>query len=189
MGKFLDEVKFSGKLLVVLFVLIIIAAIAIGLSFGLLKLINEDLLDLIAGLMLTGILSAAAAAATFYLFRFFTKPRSDAPICASVIVVMIIMIMHMAMTVQLRGIKKEFLSVAKNAPNKILWGAGEINPKTEEASNPITYGGKIDAVVAKRNAFLKKRGYIGLGSWYVGEYKEVQFQMVYIWFPLRNLWG
>ena len=184
MKKFLEEIKFSVAMVVAGAV---VMAIALGLSFGLLKLIGEDLLDFLAGIMLAGFVAAAVAIVAFYLFRFFTKPRSEAPIFAAIVVVLIVMGMHMLMTVELKGIKKEFLSVAKTADYKILWGQGENHPEKGTATNPITYNGKLDAVIAKRNAFLKKWGFVGFGDWRVGDSREVQFQMAYVFCPLVKL--
>jgi hypothetical protein len=80
---------------------------------------------------------------------------------------------------ELRSLKAQFASVVK-----------EGRPRHEEINHPdgttvlLNYGGRLDEIVKKRDALLRKKGYIGLGRWSADEgtwgSPYPSFHMIYI---------
>jgi hypothetical protein len=89
---------------------------------------------------------------------------------------------HAYMSMQLHGIKAEFIQAAQSE-----YRTTNMQIDGGDVYYTVDYGGMIDKILKKRNAFLKKNRYHILGSWYItthpGNETDTSVSAIYIWIP------
>ena len=82
---------------------------------------------------------------------------------------------HFKMNWMLKPLKQEFIQVAKNADYKV-----KALHHADGTSYLVDYNGQLDAILLKRDKFLKENGYTVLGGWYAKDYRYADFSAIYL---------
>ena len=88
-----------------------------------------------------------------------------------------VMLPHIYMSRKLIPIKREF-NVKADGPSKESVEYGWDGPVTV-----LSYEGELDIVINKRDAFLRRHGFVKFGSWHVGSNGK-SFMTTYLYMPL-----
>jgi hypothetical protein len=82
---------------------------------------------------------------------------------------------HFKMNTFLKPLKQEFTQVIKDGYDK-----ASVNYHSDGTSVSLDYGGRLDAIIRKRDWLLKQNGYITLGGWHARDYRYADFSAIYL---------
>jgi hypothetical protein len=82
---------------------------------------------------------------------------------------------HFKMNVLIKPLKQEFTQVIKNGYDKVT-----AYDHADGTTYLLSYNGRLDAILKKRDKFLKENGYIILGGWHARDYKYTDFSAIYL---------
>jgi predicted PurR-regulated permease PerM len=153
---------------ITLILLGVLAAI-IGLWF------LDEFVGVINPFMLIGCMSVGFYSILWLANRLIIKSRSHRWmfICAYVFF-LVFFTFHIIMSIQLSPIKEEFSHITLvTQPRQFL-------DETVVSGVKLNYKGELDTVLAKRDALLKKHGYIMIGKWWVTSGDADTARIVYL---------